>query len=143
MTLMFKSSHLARVVRVASVSLYRNFSKKILYGGKAYNPYNPYNHYNPYNPYRLLPVGNPLSFTSSRQSIRGSSGTELRNWAAVLTVTSIQLCVKRLLARPAWGLELLAYFVLLPRQLVIYRPFYEQLSDHCGYQNNPRHVFAN
>ena len=48
MTLIFKSSHPARVVRVASVSLYRNFSKKILYGGKAYNPYRP------------LPVGSPL-----------------------------------------------------------------------------------
>ena len=60
MTLIFKSSHPARVVRVASVSLYRNFSKKILYGGKAYNPYNHYNPYNPYNPYRPLPVGSPL-----------------------------------------------------------------------------------
>jgi hypothetical protein len=133
MTLIFKSSHPARVVRVASVSLYRNFSKKILYGGKAYNPYNPC---------RLLPVGSPLSSTSFRQSIRGSSGTELRDWAAVLRVASIQLCVKRLLARPAWGLELLAYFVLLPCQLVIDRLFYEQ-SQTCGCQNNPRHVFAN
>jgi hypothetical protein len=105
MTLIFKTGYPARVVRVASVSLYRNFSKKILYGGKAYNPYNPY---------RLLPVGSPLSSTSFRQSIRGSPGTELRNWASVLTVTSVQLCVKRLLARPAWGLELLAYSPFCP-----------------------------
>jgi hypothetical protein len=104
MKLIFKSGYPARVVRVASVSLYRNFSKKILYGGKAYNPYNPY---------RLLPVGSPLSSTSFRQSIRGSPGTELRNWASVLTVTSVQLCVKRLLARI----------------LSIHRPFYEQSSS--------------
>jgi hypothetical protein len=117
MTLIFKSSHPARVVRVASVSLYRNFSKKILYGGKAYNPYNPC---------RLLPVGSPLS---SRQSIRGSSGTEWRNWASVLRVVSVQLCVKRLLTRPAGGLELLGYFVFLLRQLGIYRSFYEQSSS--------------
>jgi hypothetical protein len=52
MTLIFKSSHPVRVVRVASVSPYRNFSKKILYGGKAYNPYNPY---------RLLPLFPPIN----------------------------------------------------------------------------------
>ena len=56
MILIFQSSHPARVVRVASVSLYRNYSKKILYGGKAYNPYNPY---------RLLP---PISAINPRQS---------------------------------------------------------------------------
>jgi hypothetical protein len=85
----------------------------------------------------------PLGSPSFPPLSRGSSGTEWRDWASVLTVTSVQLCVKRLLAHPAWGLELLAYFAPLPCQLAIHGSFYEQSSTRWGYPNNPRHVFAN
>src|SRR5262245_13533607 len=51
-----------------------------------------------------------FTFTSSRPLSRGSSGTELRNCTSVLRVASVRLCVKRLLGRPAWDIELLEYF---------------------------------
>src|SRR5262245_22577738 len=63
---------------------------------------------------------------SGRPLSRGSSGVDLRTWASVLKVAAVRLCVKRLPAHPAWGLELPRYFVLLLRQLGIHRPFYEQ-----------------